>query len=120
MTTENQFSAKYLAVIENQLEIYNRGRRIETCRQIPPTKAIPIEDPSHWLKIPDVVCVFVDMKGSTQLSATDHDESTAGAYQLFTGTAVRLFDAFETPYIDVRGDGVFGMALHRNSLGPGF
>ena len=52
---------------------------------------------------------FVDMKGSTQLSATNHEKSTAGAYQLFTGTAVRLFDAFDAPYINVRGDGVFAL-----------
>lgn len=28
---------------------------------------------------------------------------------MFTGTAVRLFDAFEAPYIDVKGDGVFAL-----------
>lgn len=56
-----------------------------------------------------MICVFVDMKGSTQLSATTHDTGTAGAYQLFTGTAVRLFHAFDSPYIDVRGDGVFAL-----------
>jgi class 3 adenylate cyclase len=49
------------------------------------------------------------MMGSTKLSAEAHDNSTAGAYQLFTGTAVRLFSEFEAPYIDVRGDGVFAL-----------
>jgi len=49
------------------------------------------------------------MKGSTKLSASIHDKSTAGAYQLFTTTAVKLFHAFESPYIDVRGDGVFAL-----------
>jgi class 3 adenylate cyclase len=49
------------------------------------------------------------MKGSTQLSATLHARGTAGAYQLFTGTAVKLFHEFEAPYIDVRGDGVFAL-----------
>lgn len=49
------------------------------------------------------------MAGSTQLSATSHDKSTAGVYRLFTGTAVRLFHEFAAPYIDVRGDGVFAL-----------
>ncbi len=49
------------------------------------------------------------MKGSTQLSAQRHEGGTAGAYQLFTGTAVDLFHEFDTPYIDVRGDGVFAL-----------
>lgn len=77
--------------------------------KIPDTTDIPIENPRHWLKIPDVICVFVDMIGSTRLSADAHDNSTAGAYQLFTGTAVKLFSQFEAPYIDVRGDGVFAL-----------
>jgi class 3 adenylate cyclase len=44
------------------------------------------------------------MMGSTKLSAETQDRSTAGAYQLYTGTAVRLFHAFE-----VRGDGAFAL-----------
>jgi class 3 adenylate cyclase len=49
------------------------------------------------------------MMNSTKLSAEAHDNSTAGAYQLFTGTAVKLFNEFEAPYIDVRGDGIFAL-----------
>jgi class 3 adenylate cyclase len=76
---------------------------------IPDTNQIPIENPQNWLKIPDVICIFVDMRGSTQLSAYSHDNSTARAYQLFTGTAVKLFSEFESPYIDVRGDGALAL-----------
>jgi hypothetical protein len=49
------------------------------------------------------------MLGSTQLSASIHENSTAGAYQLFTGTGVECFDRFEASYIDVKGDGVFAL-----------
>jgi class 3 adenylate cyclase len=49
------------------------------------------------------------MIGSTQLSAQKHARGTARAYQFFTGTAVDLFHEFDAPYIDVRGDGVFGL-----------
>jgi class 3 adenylate cyclase len=100
---------KFRDVIDTQVDVYEKGRTIKHVEEIPDTKEIPIDDPGAWLKLKDLICVFVDMKGSTQLSAVKHDASTAGAYQLFTGTAVRLFSAFECPYIDVRGDGVFGL-----------
>ncbi len=49
------------------------------------------------------------MLGSTKLSAQKYDKTTARAYRLFTGTAVHLFSEFESPYIDLKGDGVFAL-----------
>jgi class 3 adenylate cyclase len=109
MITNTQMPAEYRTVIDEQLAIYNQGRSIQVMSSLPSTGEIPIVNQRHWIRIPDVICVFVDMQGSTRLSATTHEKGTAGAYQLFTGTAVRLFDAFEAPYIDVRGDGVFAL-----------
>jgi class 3 adenylate cyclase len=109
MISEKQVPEKYRTVIQEQIDIYNKGRSITIRNAIPDTPEIPIEDPKLWFRIPDVTCVFVDMLGSTRLSAEAHDRDTAGAYQLFTGTAVRLFAEFESPYIDVRGDGVFAL-----------
>jgi class 3 adenylate cyclase len=109
MIIKTQMPQAFRDIIDEQVKLYQEGQSITNRNDIPETTEIPIGNPRHWLKIPDVICVFVDMKGSTQLSATSHDRSTAGAYQLFTGTAVRIFSAFDTPYIDVRGDGVFGL-----------
>ena len=109
MIVEKQMPARYRAVIDEQIAVFKKTRSITVRNSIPPTDDIPLDNPSHWLRIPDVICVYVDMLGSTRLSATEHDKSTAGAYQLFTGTAVRLFHEFEAPYIDVRGDGVFAL-----------
>lgn len=106
---EKQLPKRFLDIIDNQLAIYKNSSTIQVVNQIPDTKQIPIEKENHWLRIPNVICVFVDMIGSTKFSAQKHDSSTASAYQLFTGTAVRLFHAFDTPYIDVRGDGVFAL-----------
>ncbi len=94
-------------IIQDEINIFNKGRSITVRNEIPDTVEIPIEDTSLWFKIPDVICVFVDMLGSTKLSAARHDKETAGAYQLFTNTAVKLFHEMDAPYIDVRGDGVF-------------
>lgn len=109
MISNKQLPEQFRKVIEEQVSLFEEGRTVECVSSIPDTPCIPIEDKKHWLRIPDVICVFVDMLGSTKLSASSHDRSTAGAYQLFTGTAVRLFSNFESPYIDVRGDGVFAL-----------
>ncbi len=109
MISDTQMPKKYREIIEDQESIFESGPSISDCPKIPDTKDIPIEDPTKWLMIDDVICVFVDMKGSTQFSASRQNKTTAKAYQLFTGTAVRLFDEFESPYIDVRGDGVLAL-----------
>lgn len=109
MIEESQLPNRFRTVIDEQIEIYKKGRSITVRNSIPDTTEIPKENPSLWLKIPDVVCVYVDMMNSTKLSAATHDNTTASAYQLFTETAVRLFHAFDAPYIDVRGDGAFAL-----------
>lgn len=109
---KDQFITSIQSIIEEQIEIYKRGTTIQNQNNIPSTEKIRIESsdkPWHWLKIPDVICVFVDMKGSTQLSATRQDKTMAGVYQLFTNTAIKIFHHFQTPYIDIKGDGVFAL-----------
>lgn len=102
-------SSRFQNIIDAQVELYGRKRIIESMDAIPATTPIHMDDRLRWDKIPSVISVFVDMKGSTQLSAQEHGRGTAGAYQLFTGTAVDLFHEFEAAYIDVRGDGVFAL-----------
>jgi len=107
--TNNQMPEYLRNVIQAQIDIYNQGRSITLRNEIPDTTEIPIAIQNHWLRIPDVICVFVDMQGSTKLSATKHEKGTAGVYQLFTNTAVRMFHEMDAPYIDVKGDGVFAL-----------
>ncbi len=109
MVSDDQVLQCVKEIIENARALYKGNASITVRNSIPDTNQIPIENPQNWLKIPDVNCVFVDMRGSTQLSASSHDNSTARAYQLFTGTAVKLFSEFESPYIDVRGDGALAL-----------
>ncbi len=109
MIKATQLPERFRAVINDQIEVHKKSRTVQQRNEIPDTPEIPLDDKRHWLKIPNIICVFVDMLGSTRLSASTHDSKTAGAYQLFADTAVRLFDKFEAPYIDVRGDGVFAL-----------
>jgi class 3 adenylate cyclase len=106
---DTQVPPRYRDVLDEQSSLYDKKRSIQVVNNIPSTPDIPIENPLHWLRIPDIVCVFVDMANSTKLSAEHHDNGTAGVYQFHTGTAVRLFARFDAPYIDVRGDGVLAL-----------
>lgn len=106
---ESQLPERFRQEIQEQIEVYNQRRTFEERKSIPDTKEIPIQDKTRWFRIRNIICVYVDMLGSTQLSASTHESATAGAYQLFTGTAVAILDSFEASYIDVKGDGVFAL-----------
>jgi class 3 adenylate cyclase len=109
MLTPSQMPERYRRIIDEEGDRFGESKNIRPVNGIPDTSDIPLQDQAQWLRIPDVICVYVDMKNSTKLGAYHHDRTTAAIYQLFTGTAVRLFDEFESPYIDVKGDGVFAL-----------
>jgi class 3 adenylate cyclase len=105
----SQIPSRFQRLIDQQVALYGQGTTSEIRKSIPPADDIPFVNRRHWFNIPDVISVFVDMIGSTKLSAEKRARSTARAYQFFTGTAVDIFHEFDVPYIDVRGDGVFGL-----------
>jgi class 3 adenylate cyclase len=106
---ETQVPARFNSIIVEEEAFFGRRTKITERNSIPDTTEIPITDPLYWLKIPDVICVFVDMKNSTGVSADTAASDIASIYRLFTGTAVRLFHEADAPYIDVRGDGAFAL-----------
>lgn len=97
------------AIIDDETRILGEAVGVTRRNSIPATGEIPLQNASNWLEIPDVIACFVDMEGSTMLSATTHPKTTAKAYRYFTNTAIRIFDDFDADYIDVRGDGVFAL-----------
>jgi len=104
-----QLPDRFRNEIQEQIDIYGQGKTFEERSEIPDTNQIPLNDKTRWFRIRSIICVYVDMLGSTQLSASTKESQAAGAYQLFTGSAVALFDQFEASYIDVKGDGVFAL-----------
>ncbi len=96
-------------IIDDETSLFNKSTKITRRNTIPETTQIPIENPLYWLQIPDVIACFVDMEGSTKLSASTHERSTAKVYRYFTNTAIRIFHHFDARYIDVKGDGVFAL-----------
>ncbi|HEY9296010.1 MAG TPA: hypothetical protein VIQ31_06490 [Phormidium sp.] len=106
---EGQLPLSVEGIINTELKNFEQAVSVDNYNKIPDTNNIPIEDSNTWYKIPDVICCFVDMEGSTKLSANAHSKTTAKAYRLFTETAIRIFHEFDAAYIDIKGDGVFSL-----------
>ncbi len=101
-----QFLPSIAEIISNASMAFGEVIEVEERKSIPANGEYQM---NKWYKIPDVICVFVDIRNSTQLSATHHDKSTASIYEFFTGTAVRILHSFDPSYIDIKGDGVFAL-----------
>jgi len=107
--SDDQLPKNLRTIIDRKTTEYsNPVSRNETAK-IPSTDGIPGPESDNWLRIDGPICVYVDMAGSTQLSATVHPNSTARIYRYYVGTAIKLFDELGASYIDVSGDGVFAM-----------
>lgn len=98
------------AIIDEEAALFAQRPSVTVMNRIPDTARIPIAGTGlNWIKIPELICCFVDMQGSTKLSAELHEKGTAKAYRFFTNTAIKIFHHFEAAYIDVKGDGVFAL-----------
>lgn len=106
---EKQMAQRYRDLIDAEKKVFDAGATVKTADTLPPIADIPLADRSKWIRIPSVICVYIDMKDSTKLAADAAPAEVASAFQLYTGTAVRLLNEFGSPYIDVRGDGAFGL-----------
>ncbi len=51
---------------------------------------IPSSSSDTWIKLPEVVAVVCDLKGSTHLGTGKHDKSTARIYKSSVEGAVRI------------------------------
>src|SRR5271154_5334596 len=63
----------------------------------------------RWVKVPDVVAVVADLKSSTKLGTGKWAASTASIYQASTGGVVDVFNKFGADFIQIQGDGAFGL-----------
>ncbi len=82
------------------------------------TSEIPEVGPAHrglWQRISNVTAVFADLKGSTELSVSHSREGTARAYTYFIRAMAIILEGFEAKYVDIQGDGIFGLFSGRNS-----
>lgn len=107
---DTQVPKSILDIISTGVDNFEKEVSITEFNNIPDSNKIP-KNPATttWFRIKDVTCVYVDMIGSTKLSATKRAKTMAKFYRLFTETIVRIFNDFKSPYIDVKGDGVFAL-----------
>lgn len=63
----------------------------------------------RWVKIPDVVAVSYDLRNSSQLGTGRHDSTTARIYEAAVEGAVSVLHEFGANFIDIQGDGGFGL-----------
>ena len=68
-----------------------------------------------WFQIRNVTAVFADLKRSTELNANVGAQQAAVAYTYFIRAMTVILDRFEAGYIDVQGDGIFGLFSGPNS-----
>ena len=69
-----------------------------------------------WYRIPHVTAVFADLKRSTALSADNSPRVAAFAYTYFIRGMAVILDHFEAKYVDIHGDGIFGLFSGKASI----
>ncbi len=87
--------------------------------QITSHNDIPEKGPVNrglWFQIPQATAVFADLKSSTKLNATDGPRDAAFAYTYFIRAMTVILDRFSAKYIDIQGDGIFGLFSGRGSM----
>lgn len=95
------------ADVENQLE-----QQSDLGVQITVQNKVPETGPANkgvWFQIPQVTAVFADLKGSTELNADDGPKIAAYAYTYFIKAMAVTLERFSAGYIDIQGDGIFGL-----------
>jgi len=105
--TEKQIDNSIIDIVNEEKNIFNRSVSVQDVNHIPENP--PIENPTNWMRVKDVICIYTDLIGSTTLSATRRTTTIAKVYRLFTQTITNIFHKMESPYIDIKGDGVFAL-----------
>ncbi len=82
--------------------------RSEVSDDVPATRGL-------WLTVPNVTCIFADIKQSTSLNDLEHENTVARVYTYFVRTMAVCLDRFGADYADIHGDGLFGIFSGRGS-----
>lgn len=103
-------------------EIFNEQKEKIRNIEVIDIESIPSEsdmslEAGRWYRIRNVVSLYVDMEGSTQLTNERYIKTTAKMYEIFTGSLIKVLrqDEFRAHFIDVKGDG--GFALWKEKYG---
>jgi class 3 adenylate cyclase len=87
---------------------------IESRSSIPDWNTIPLEG-KNWLQAESLACVYIDMVNSTKLHIDKQAKTAAKAYQLFVENMVQTLQDYDCEFIDIKGDGGFGIFVGANA-----
>ena len=73
-------------------------------------------DRGLWWRIDDVTAVFADLKRSTSISVNGSRKDAAYAYTYFIRAMTVILENFGARYVDIQGDGIFGLFSGNNSV----
>ena len=100
--------------VSNQLQ-----QQSELGVQITVKNDVPEIGPTNkgvWDQIPQVTAVFADLKGSTALNSDNQPRDAAYAYTYFIRAMTLILERFDAKYIDIQGDGIFGLFSGHDSI----
>ena len=86
--------------------------------QITRQNDVPETGPTNrgvWFQVPNVTAVFADLKNSTGLSVDNSPRVAARAYTYFVQAMAVTLERFHAGYIDIQGDGIFGLFSGKGS-----
>ena len=96
-----------VADVSSQLDQQAKlGAKIEQEHDVPETGPA---NRGVWHQISNVTAVFADLKGSTELNANDGARVAAYTYTYFIRAMAVILGRFSGRYVDVQGDGIFGI-----------
>ena len=80
--------------------------------QITRVNEVPETGPTNkgvWNQIRTVTAIFADLKESTALNADNSPKDAAFAYTYFIRAMAVILERFGADYVDIQGDGIFGL-----------
>jgi len=90
-------------LMTNIKTIFNSTIEIKNCNL---DSTVPFES-DKLCKIENVVSVFIDMAGSTNISIRRHQKGASKVFKAYIDSFVKIFDSYGARFIDIQGDGGF-------------
>ena len=93
-------------VLSQMRQQSQRGIQITGHNEVPETGPT---NSGLWFQVPQVTAVFADLRNSTGLNVTNSPRDAAFAYTYFIRAMTVALERFSAQYIDIQGDGIFGL-----------
>ena len=63
----------------------------------------------QWIKIKNIVCVYIDLASSTKINIEENQKLAAHIFNSYIKAVVKIFKEYQCKYIDIQGDGGFAL-----------